>query len=137
MTVGERGEEVVVRWLIAQGGEILARRWRWRGGEIDTIAISDRALRFVEVKTRSRGNWDEDGLMAVTPRKQQKLIASAELFIAQNPQYADFPCQFDVAIVRRQALNLPLPDRIIFSATDRERGERLLLLRYINGAFEI
>jgi Holliday junction resolvase-like predicted endonuclease len=99
--------------------------------------MDDRVLRFVKTKTCSHGNWDEDGLMVVTPRKQQKSIARAELFIPRNPQYADFPRQFGVALVRRQSLILAIPDRMVFYATDRNRGERLLLLRCITGAFKI
>jgi putative endonuclease len=136
MTTGERGEEIVAQWILSQGGKIVARRWRWRGGEIDLIAILDRTLLFIEVKTRSRGNWDEDGLMAITQTKQQKLILTAQIFISNHPELAEMPCQFDVALVRHQSLNLAIPDGIVYSATECDRQERLILLRYLSGAFE-
>jgi putative endonuclease len=136
VNTGELGEEVVARWLIASGGKILHRRWRWRRGEIDLIAIDSDTLLFIEVKTRNRRNWDADGLLAITPQKQSKLFKSAELFLVKHPDLADYPCRFDVAIVRHQPIDRPIVLTHLYLMTEIAAGENLLLLDYITGAFD-
>ena len=99
--VGTLGENFVALWLEAQGHQLLHRGWHCRWGEIDLIAqeIATETIAFVEVKTRSNHSWDEFGLMAITPHKQQKLIKTASLFLAQQYHLAEFICRFDVALV--------------------------------------
>ena len=105
--IGTLGEELVGRWLELQNYSLLQQNWRCRWGEIDIIA-QDRskampstgfAIAFVEVKTRSKNNWDEGGLLAVNAIKQEKIIKTASLFLAKHPQFAELPCRFDVALV--------------------------------------
>jgi putative endonuclease len=135
--IGKLGEELVAQWLREKGVEILHQRWRWRQGEMDLIAIEDNTLLFIEVKTRRAGNWDADGLLAITPRKQAKLAQTAELFLARYPHLAELACRFDVAIVQYQS---GTPSNLLDSLdtmTDLDRGDRLLLIDYLPGAFEI
>ena len=101
-TIGNLGEQLVIDWLRANSYRILHHSWGCRWGELDIVALdlSDRTLAFIEVKTRSSSNWDQDGLLAVSSSKQNKIIRSAELFISQNSYYADFYMRFDVALVR-------------------------------------
>jgi putative endonuclease len=144
MNTGKLGEEVVAQWIIERGGEILARRWRWQRGEIDLIAIDRDTLLFIEVKTRNRSNLDADGLLAITPQKQAKIVSTAQLFIAKHPHLADYPCRFDVAIVRHQPLTraIPVPGGCanvgtpLYRMTDLDSGECLLLLDYLAAAFD-
>jgi putative endonuclease len=144
MNTGKQGEEVVAQWLTNRGGKILHHRWRWKRGEIDLIAIESNILLFIEVKTRNRSNWDADGLLAITPQKQATIVRSAELFLLKHPHLAEYPCRFDVAIVRHQPINcaIPVPGGCANVGTplhivaDLPSGEHLLLLDYITSAFD-
>jgi putative endonuclease len=101
LKMGELGEKFVCQWLISQDWEIFAHRWRCLWGEIDIIAQnrSSNLIAFVEVKTRSKFNLDRQGIDAITMTKQGKLVKSAELFLTENPQFADYFLRFDVALV--------------------------------------
>ncbi|BAZ43743.1 hypothetical protein NIES4102_07440 [Chondrocystis sp. NIES-4102] len=105
-TIGNLGEQIVGEWLQRQDYIILKQNWRCRWGEIDLIAqqTTNQMLAFVEVKTRSRRNWDENGLLAVDEVKQHKLWQTASMFLAQYPHLAELPCRFDVALVSYQSL---------------------------------
>jgi putative endonuclease len=99
--IGTLGEQLVARWLQLRDYQILNYNWHCRWGEIDLIAqdCKSEAIAFVEVKTRSAHNWDVDGLLAISAAKQQKLIQTAELFLAKQPLLAELPCRFDVGLV--------------------------------------
>ena len=105
--IGSLGEALIARWLEIQNYELLQQNWRCRCGEIDIIARNEinNTVAFVEVKTRSRNNWDENGLLAVNSNKQQKIWKTASLFLAKYPQFAEFPCRFDVALVSYKCLS--------------------------------
>lgn len=142
-TLGILGEDLVARWLQGRNWEILHRRWRCRWGELDVVAKGS-GVAFVEVKTRSRGNWDGDGLLAINRRKQEKLIQTAQLYLVEFPELASVPCRFDVALVRCQKIARPdgmpqnfaeVSDSIVLGKPIEVAGYRLTLHNYIESAF--
>jgi putative endonuclease len=98
---GNLGEDLIAQWLVqTHQARILNRHWTCRMGELDLVAqFPDGTIAFIEVKTRSPRNWDQDGLLALSITKQRKLIKAAQLYLLAHPKHTDAPCRFDVAIV--------------------------------------
>lgn len=103
LDLGRRGEERALQWLKSQGYRIVARNWRWRGGEIDLIAREGDCLVFIEVKTRSDEGF---GLPeeALTPAKRERLIRAARHYIATHRPELDL--RFDVVTIEGQEIRL-------------------------------
>ncbi len=95
--LGAWGEEVAKTQLEANGFKIINQNWRCRLGEIDIIAEKDKAVSFVEVKTR-RGRSAGSPEEAITPRKAQKLIQLALTWIGENGR-DDLDWQIDLVAV--------------------------------------
>jgi len=94
---GREGERIACLFLIRQGFDILARRYRNRSGELDLIAFEKDILVFVEVKTRSSREFGEPWEF-VDWRKQQILRRTAEDFIAEN-DLGQYSYRFDIVSV--------------------------------------
>lgn len=84
---GRHGEQIAADYLEARGYTILTRNWRCLRGEIDIIALNPArdTLVFVEVKTRHQRN-SEAAFSAMSARKQERLIAAAHLYLAEQQQ---------------------------------------------------
>ena len=137
-TVGELGENLVADWLQLQQWHILQRRWRSGGGEIDLIVLSksQAILAFVEVKTRSAGNWDLGGKLAIDDRKQGKISEAAQIFLSFYPQWSDLTCRFDVALVSCQKSSLlALPEFSLDYPCQLRAGYQLQLQEYLVAVF--
>lgn len=93
-STGKAGEDYAAQWLVEHGYRLAARNYHTRYGEIDIIAEDGKYIVFVEVKTRRSGSIVSP-LEAVTPQKQQKLLLTAQLYLAQNP--SPLQPRFDVA----------------------------------------
>ena len=95
---GAYGETLACRFLRRQGYKVLYRNFRGRtGGEIDIVCRDRDTLVFVEVKTRTRGDFGRP--FDAISRDQQKRISRgglAWLRLLDNP---DILFRFDVAEV--------------------------------------
>ena len=81
--LGNFGEDAACRHLENKDYDIIARNYRFRGGEIDIIAERDNTLVFVEVKTRQTSEFGEPA-EAVDLRKLEKIALVVEFYLANN-----------------------------------------------------
>lgn len=95
--LGRWGEALVAEDLKRRGFRIVAAGYRTRFGEIDLIAENDRYISFTEVKLRTSESF-APGRAAVDRKKQARLRATAELYLAEHPENTLQP-RFDVAEV--------------------------------------
>ena len=97
IALGKTGEDLACRELERRGYEIVDRRWRRRGGEIDIVAREADTLVFVEVKARE-ARYFGDAAESVTRFKRRKIVRLATEYVAVN-EWIDRPCRFDVVTV--------------------------------------
>ncbi len=81
--LGKQGEELAASYLAGVGLQILARNWRCKEGEIDIVALDQRALVVCEVKTRSGVRFGTP-LEAVTRQKAFRLRRLAVRWITDR-----------------------------------------------------
>ena len=146
--IGALGEKLVSRWLELENYHLLEQNWRCRWGEIDIVAQDEvsKAIAFVEVKTRSSNNWDENGMLAVNLTKQEKIIQTAYCFLARYPQLSELPCRFDVAAVsckkylaqkhENKIKNLTEISQLTIGQTVILQQYQLTIKNYLKSAFE-
>lgn len=92
--IGDRGEQIALRFLERLGYVLVERNYRTRYGEIDLVMSDREALVFVEVKLRRSSSHGEP-VEFVGPSKQAKLRATAEQYLADLE--ADFEeARFDI-----------------------------------------
>ncbi len=95
-TVGKIGEDIACKYLKLNGYEILRRNYKRAHGEIDIIAIRERHLAIIEVKTRSSVRFGFAG-EAVNHEKQKRIISASRAFVTEFDDYDEI--SFDVCEV--------------------------------------
>lgn len=93
---GAMGEAYVADHFRKKRYKLLAMNYRCHMGEIDLIAAKRRKLCFIEVKLRKSGGVTRPA-DAVSRSKQARLRATAEIWLAQNPEYSGYEQSFTVA----------------------------------------
>jgi putative endonuclease len=97
LLMGRKGERIACRFLLRQGFDILARRFRARRGEVDLVALEGDILVFIEVKTRASKDFGDPSEF-VDWQKQQSLQLAGEEFIARY-DLGQHSYRFDVVSV--------------------------------------
>lgn len=95
--LGQRGEDLAVRYLQRLGYVLLERNYRSAEGEVDIVARDQERLAFVEVRTR-RGTAFGTPEESVTTQKQVRLATVARHYL-QEKGYTDVDWGIDVVAV--------------------------------------
>ena len=97
VTYGKLGEDEAQNYLIKHGYKIVERNYKLKYGEVDIIALKNKVIIFVEVKTRLSDLFGAPA-EAVDIKKQQKIIKVAKQYLLRKNIY-DCPCRFDIVEV--------------------------------------
>ncbi|WP_093917042.1 YraN family protein [Sulfitobacter marinus] len=93
---GLAAENAVAQDYMRRGFTVARERWRGKRGEIDLIMRSDADLIFVEVK---KSQSFARAALRVSRRQIERIMGSAEEFLAGEPNGALTNVRFDVALV--------------------------------------
>lgn len=92
-SLGKLGERYAANYLIKHKYKLVESNFQSRFGEIDIIVKNKSYLVFVEVKQRDVNSITTPAEF-VDKAKQNKIIATAKLYLANNP--TDLQPRFDV-----------------------------------------
>ena len=102
--LGRVGEKKAVDFLKKKGYKILETNYKTHIGEIDIIAMDKENTVFIEVKTRSGGDYGAPS-EAINLKKQEKYFKVATEYLIRNGKM-DTPCRFDVVEIEDGKINL-------------------------------
>lgn len=92
-------EELACAALLDDGWTLEGRRLRNAGGEVDIVASRDGLVAFIEVKQRAEL---AGAALALGARQRARLLACAEILLAEHPAWGAQGVRFDVIVVDRQ-----------------------------------
>ena len=95
-TLGDKGEEIVVKFLEAKGHKIVARNFKTKLFEIDIISACGEEIIFTEVKYRQTNQFGEP-IEFIDTKKRQQISFAAETFLVMYPKYKIFTPRLAVA----------------------------------------
>ncbi len=81
--VGDRGEKAAQSFLKKKGYRIKETNYRCREGEIDIVAEKKNCLIFIEVRTKTSGEFGSPE-ESVTGAKKNKLTATALSYVSSH-----------------------------------------------------
>lgn len=110
---GKIGEARAKEFYESRGFTLVAQNYFCRWGEIDLIVKNEIFFVFCEVKLR-RGTAFGGGLSAVTLRKREKMIKSAQDYLQKHPVDSNLQPRFDVFEVQIAQKN----DTILVKSTE-------------------
>lgn len=102
-SAGRFAEALVSAAYALRGYQILDRRFKARGGEIDLVVRRGALVAFVEVKLRRDPNA---AILAVTPSGRARIERAAASFMSLRPHFGEFAVRYDIAAVSGMRVHL-------------------------------
>lgn len=98
---GYENEKKASKYLQKQGFKIITTNYKTKFGEIDIIAIKDKTLHFIEVK--SSKNYESEYYL--TTKKLEKIIKSTHIFIQHYEDYSSLNFSIDLIAINNNKIN--------------------------------
>ena len=98
--LGNEGEELAVSFLVDNNYIILERNYRFGKAEVDIIALKEKTLAVIEVKTRS-SNYFGNPQEFVKPKQIKQLINAINHYIIENN--LEVEVRFDIVGIIKNA----------------------------------
>jgi len=90
-------EELALHFLLRKGLQEIQRNFHTKFGEIDLIMKEKNTIVFVEVRFRKTDTYGS-AAESVTPRKQNRIIKSAKIYLSKQ-HLSDIESRFDVIAI--------------------------------------
>lgn len=81
---GNQAEEQAYQFLLKQGLQPICRNYRSKYGELDLVMQEGETVAIIEVRFRQSDRYGS-ALESITTRKQARIIAAAQTWLAQYP----------------------------------------------------
>jgi putative endonuclease len=81
--LGRWGEMIASQALESHGYQVVEKNWRCKTGELDLVTRDGECWVFVEVKVRSSDTFGTPE-EAVTPTKQERLLTTGMMYLAEH-----------------------------------------------------
>ena len=82
-SIGKLGEQYAAQFLASKNHQIIHSNYSCKYGEIDLIALKEKSLIFVEVKTR-RSNYFGSPKESITRKKLSNIVKTGLHFLNQS-----------------------------------------------------
>jgi putative endonuclease len=103
--IGKKGEKVAEKFLMKHGFKILDRNYTKKWGEIDLVALKDKKLYFIEVKSVSRENLSGEIFDKYKPEdnmhqwKMQRMSRTIQTYLLDKKIEENIEWQVDLVVV--------------------------------------
>ena len=95
---GQKAENIANEFLQKHKLCLLEKNFYSRYGEIDLIMKDHQDLVFIEVRHRIKQSF-MNPIESIDYKKQQKIIATSQYFLLNNPKLEHYNIRYDVVIV--------------------------------------